>query len=107
MVWPPPPVRPVAAPATEDALVHMARYKTAFQFELIVRSYERADPDKAKQAMERYRCRRWFRSRTDDDGSPRSPSPAPALLPGISSNGRAPVRDRRRAAHGLGPTATV
>ena len=48
MVWPTPPVSPVATPATEDALVHMARYKTASQFELIVRSNGRADPDVAR-----------------------------------------------------------
>ncbi|MDA8301703.1 MAG: DUF222 domain-containing protein [Actinomycetota bacterium] len=58
----------VATPATEEAFVYMARYTTASQLELIVRSYRKADPDEGKEAMERYRYRRWFRSRTDEDG---------------------------------------
>ena len=33
-----------------------------------MRSYRKADPDEGKEAMERYRYRRWSRSRTDDDG---------------------------------------
>ena len=58
----------VATPATEEAFVYMARDTTASQLERIVRSYRRAGPDEGKEAMERYRYRRWSRSRTDDDG---------------------------------------
>ncbi len=57
----------IATKATESTLVDWARWATAAQLELIVRSYRKADPKEGQEALERHE-RRFVRSYSDRDG---------------------------------------
>jgi hypothetical protein len=57
----------VDTPRIEKMLIDLARWATASQLELIVRSYRRVDAEEGKTALANYR-RRYVRTYTDDDG---------------------------------------
>ena len=57
----------VATPRIEEMLVDLARWATASQLELIVRSYRRVDEEEGKTALTNHR-RRYLRTYTDQDG---------------------------------------